>query len=104
MTQFELYFGRNIGQTGRVSDEEWRRFLAEEVTPRYPGGFTVHDASGRWRDPSGMPISEDSHVLVVIVGDPGSEIPKISAIRDTYKTRFHQDALLFVQSEVCAGF
>src|SRR5688572_33419624 len=41
MTKYELFLGQNIGTTGRVSDEDWRRFLADEVTPRYPDGFTV---------------------------------------------------------------
>jgi len=104
MTKYELFLGQNIGATGRVSDVEWRRFLTEEVTPRYPDGFTVLDAAGQWRDPMGTIISEQSRNLVVIVRDPASELPKITAIRDTYKTRFRQDAVLFVQSQICAGF
>ena len=104
MTKYELFLGQNIGTTGRVSDEEWRRFLTEEVTPRYPDGFTVLDAAGQWRDPMGRVISEESRNLVVIVRDPATELPKITAIRDTYKTRFNQDAVLFVQSQICAGF
>jgi hypothetical protein len=104
MTKFELFLGRNIAATGRVSDEDWRRFLAEEVTPRYPDGFTVIEAAGQWRDPMGTIISEQSRDLVVVVRDPLSELPKISAIRDAYKTRFRQDAVLLVQSQICAGF
>jgi hypothetical protein len=104
MTKYELFLGQNIGTMGRVSDEEWRRFLTEEVTPRYPDGFTVLAAAGQWRDPMGNVIQEDSRNLVVIVRDPRAELPKITAIRDTYKTRFRQDAVLFVQSEICAGF
>ena len=104
MTKYELFLGQNIGTMGRVTDEEWRRFLTEEVTPRYPDGFTVLDAAGQWRDPMGRIISEESRNLVVIVRDPQTELPKITAIRDTYKTRFSQDAVLFVQSQICAGF
>ena len=104
MTKYELFLGQNIGTMGRVSDEEWRRFLTEEVTPRYPHGFTVLNAAGQWRDPMGNVIQEDSRNLVVIVRDPAAELPKITAIRDTYKTRFRQDAVLLAQSEICAGF
>jgi len=102
--KYELFLGLNIGATGHVSDEDWRRFLAEEVTPRYPDGFTVLEAQGQWRDPMGRIISEESRNLVVIVRDPAADLPKIAAIRDTYKTRFRQDAVLFVQSQICAGF
>jgi uncharacterized protein DUF3574 len=44
----ELIFGRNIGARLGVSEAAWRRFLDEEVTPRFPGGFTVLDSSGQW--------------------------------------------------------
>ena len=104
MTKYELFLGQNIGTTERVSDEDWRRFLADDVTPRYPDGFTVLEASGQWRDPMGTIVSEQSRNLVVIARDPVSELPKITAIRDTYKTRFRQDAVLFLQSQICAGF
>jgi hypothetical protein len=104
MTKLELFFGGNIGATGRVSDVEWRRFVTDEVTPRFPDGFTVLDAMGQWRNPTGMIIAEESRNLVVIAPDTGSEQPKIAAIRDIYKMRFNQDSVLFVQSTVCAGF
>jgi hypothetical protein len=104
MTKYELFLGQNIGTMGRVSEEDWRRFLSEEVTPRYPDGFTVVDAAGQWRDPMGRIVIEDSRNLVVIVRDQAAELSKITAIRDAYKTRFNQDAVLFVQSQVCAGF
>ena len=104
MTKYELFLGQNIGTMGRVSEEDWRRFLAEEVTPRYPDGFTVLDAAGQWRDPMGNIITEESRNLVVIARDASAELPKITAIRDTYKTRFNQDAVLFTQSQICAGF
>jgi hypothetical protein len=104
MTKYELFLGQNIGTTGRISDEDWQRFLTEEVTPRYPEGFTVLEAAGQWRDPMGTIVSERSRDLVVIVRDPASELPKITAIRDTYKTRFRQDAVLLAQSQICAGF
>src|SRR5262245_38051928 len=102
MTKYELFLGQNIGTMGHVSDEEWRRFLSEEVTPRYPDGFTVLEAAGQWRDPMGRIISEESRDLVVIVRDPVAESPKITTIRETYKTRFRQDAVLLVQSRICA--
>ena len=104
MTKYELFLGENIGTMGRVSDEDWRQFLTEEVTPRYPDGFTVLEGMGQWRDPMGRIISEESRNLIVIARDPVAELPKITAIRDTYKMRFRQDAVLFVQSQICASF
>jgi hypothetical protein len=36
-----LYFGRSRPDGGTVSDEEWKIFLADIVTPRFPEGLTV---------------------------------------------------------------
>jgi len=51
-----------------------------------------------------MVIAEQSRDLIVIVSNGSSESAKIASIRDAYKTRFRQESVLFVQSEVCAGF
>jgi hypothetical protein len=56
----DLLFGRT-----RVSEASWTRFLATEVTTRFPDGFTVFDARGQWRAPGGQKISrERSKVLM----------------------------------------
>jgi hypothetical protein len=104
MTKFELFFGGNIDRGGGVAEQDWARFLTDEVTPRFPDGFTVLEAAGQWRNPAGMIIAEQSRNLVVIVRDASSALPKITAIRDVYKMRFMQDSVLFVQSQICAGF
>jgi starvation-inducible outer membrane lipoprotein len=46
MTQVDLYFGRNIPTGGEVSDAQWRQFLDEVVTPRFPDGLSVLDVHG----------------------------------------------------------
>ena len=43
----ELFFGRNIGGKLGVTEARWARFLAEEVTPRFPDGLTVLDGTGK---------------------------------------------------------
>ena len=34
--QVDLYFGRDTDK-GEVSESDWANFLADEVTPRFPG-------------------------------------------------------------------
>ncbi len=104
MTKLELFFGGDIGVQGGVSEDAWRRFLAEDVTPRFPDGFSVVDAHGQWRNAAGTIIAEESRELIAIVPNGSSEAAKVASIRDTYKMRFRQESVLFVQSEVCAGF
>ena len=44
--EYRLFFGRSLGTVEVVSEEAWRTFLADEVTPRFPDGLTVLDAAG----------------------------------------------------------
>ena len=51
-TESRLYFGRSIeGQPepDAVTEADWADFVAAEVTPRFPNGFTVLDGAGHWR-------------------------------------------------------
>src|SRR5215207_8742955 len=54
MVRDTLYFGRNRPNGGAVREAEWRRFLNETITPRFPDGLTVVKATGQWRDASGQ--------------------------------------------------
>jgi hypothetical protein len=110
MKQAQLFFGRNVAGRGMVSDEEWRRFLDEEVTSRFPAGFSVADIDGQYRNAGGGITRERSKELLIII--PGgtadaagaADAAKLAAIRDAYKRRFSQESVLLVESPVCAGF
>ena len=110
MIQAQLFFGRDIAGRGMVSEEEWQRFLDEEVTSRFPAGFSVADLDGQYRNAGGGIARERSKELLIVV--PGgtavaagaADEAKLAAIRDTYKRRFNQDSVLLVESAVCAAF
>ena len=50
MLSAELLFGRKIGDRIGVSEADFRRFVDQEVTPRFPDGLTILDATGQYRD------------------------------------------------------
>ena len=102
-TEVELYFGRDIGGRAEVSDADWAKFLADEVTPRFPDGLSVSEVVGQYRDPSGRIVHERSKRLVVVVFDAVGPAGKLQAIVDAYKARFSQHSLLRVERAVCAG-
>ena len=87
-----LYFGTAKPDKSMVTDAEWKQFLADEVTPRFPG-FTHWEAHGSWKDQP-----EETHILQ-IVHTAGHEAA-IAAIMDAYKKRFAQEAVLQVRSDV----
>ena len=76
MLDIELLLGR-----GGASDTRWRRFLAREVTPRFPDGLTVYETTGQWRDPArNIIVRERSRVLRIIVAVRGSSTRGVGAI------------------------
>ncbi len=100
----ELYFGRDIGDSPGVSDAEWRAFVDEEVTPRFPDGLTVIDAAGQWRGESGTVGREASKVLVVVLSGRPDDRARLDAVRDAYKRRFRQEAVMLVERRACVAF
>ena len=104
MEQAELFFGREMTGRGMVSEEEWRQFLDEEVTQRFPDGFSVADVYGQYRNHAGAIAREQSKQLVIVTAGGSADQAKLNAIRDAYKRRFNQESVLLVEAPVCAGF
>jgi Protein of unknown function (DUF3574) len=101
----ELFLGRNIGERLGVSDTAFRGFLDQEVTPRFPDGFSVVDAKGQYRDQEKSAITrEPSKVLVIAIPDGSASDPRLAAIADAYKARFKQQSVLTTVRAACVGF
>lgn len=101
----ELWLGAEIPTGGQVTDEAWAEFVAAEVTPRFPDGFSVVEAAGHWRHPDGTPVRERTRVLVILrpAGDAAAA-RALEAIATAYVARFHQDAALHTTDEVDVRF
>lgn len=92
----ELYFGRSIPGGGTVSDEEWAKFLAEVVTPRFPDGFTIVKATGQFRETNGTIDKEPTQILLFLYAAKTRTASrrKIEEIRRAYKRQFRQESVL----------
>jgi hypothetical protein len=98
-----LYFG--LGQRlGWISAHQWRSFLRNEVTVRFPQGFTVLDAQGQWRGDSGLIMRERSKVLLIVHRDTAESWTNIHALIALYRERHDQESVLQEDAEVCATF
>jgi hypothetical protein len=96
----DLLFGRS-----RVSEASFARFLAAEVTPRFPDGFTVLDARGQWRAPGGAKISrERSKVLIIAIPPDAKNDERLSQIIEAYKSRFRQQSVGLIVRPACVSF
>lgn len=101
----ELMFGRKIGDRIGVSEAAWRRFLDREITPLFPDGLTVMDASGQWRDQAtGRVVREPSKIVSIVLKEPENDQKRIDAITEAYKKRFRQQAVGVVVRPACISF
>src|SRR5712691_735401 len=98
-----FYFGTRK-PTGAVTPEEWAEFLRDTVTPRFPQGLTVSQASGEWRGADGTLVQESSHILHLVHAADAPSEKNVLELVATYKTRFQQEAVLRVKSHACVSF
>jgi hypothetical protein len=100
----ELVFGRLKPDGSVVTDTEWRAFVEEQVTPRFPDGFTMQDVLGQYRGRDGRIIAEPSKILLIIHGADAGQRAAIQEIRDAYRRLFQQESVLLIESPARAGF
>jgi Protein of unknown function (DUF3574) len=104
-TRTELFFGSAQPDGSTVSEQEFRLFLDQEVTPRFPDGLTLLVGLGQFRHASGVVVQERSMLLVLLY--PSNEpdrVGRIEAIRDAYKRRFRQESVLRLDTTAQVSF
>ncbi len=92
----ELYLGLSRHNAPDIAPAQFQAFLDSEVTPRFPDGYTVVDAQGRWRDSAGRIVTEPSRVIILLHPEDADADRKIDEIRDAYKHEFDQESVLRV--------
>jgi hypothetical protein len=101
----QMFFGRNIGGTLGVSEDDWAAFVDREITPHFPDGLTVADVDGQWRDSeNGQIVREPSKQLTVFLADQPRDRAALDAIAEAYKTQFQQQAVALVVETSCVSF
>jgi hypothetical protein len=98
-----LYFG-TAKPTGVVTPAEWAEFLKSAVTPRFPQGLTVWQASGQWRGSDGAVVREASHVLNLVHPNDATNEKAVLETISAYKSLFQQEAVLRVKAHACTSF
>jgi len=101
--QARLFFGLH-GPAGTISEPEWARFLADTVTPRFPDGLTVFEASGQWRGPGSQLEREPSRVVEIVHDDSTDTRRLIDQIVAIYKTRHQQQSVMVTRAQIDVCF
>jgi hypothetical protein len=94
----ELFFGVDRLDGPVITEEEWNRFLDEEITPRFPDGLTLLTGIGQFRNSNGKIVQERSKFLILLYPLPTwkSSDEKIEEIRAAYKRIFKQQSVMRV--------
>ncbi|MBS1063109.1 DUF3574 domain-containing protein [Gluconobacter wancherniae] len=105
MLQVHLMFGTSFHGGNLIAASDWDDFVAKEITPRFPAGFTVLDSNGQWLDTVRHTVTrEPSRIVWISTPDRRNLQHDLNAIRDAYKTRFDQQAVGLTIQNGCASF
>lgn len=100
----ELFFG--LSRPGAViADAEFKAFVDDRVTPRFPDGLTLLAGNGRFRDAGGTIVAEEARLLILLTPRDGTLLDeKVEAIRSDYRQAFQQQSVLRADSPACVSF
>jgi hypothetical protein len=103
-TEYRLFFGLSDISGQVIPEEEWKDFLDNVITPRFPDGLTILDVYGQSQPPSGGLRRESTKVLLVGVADSeGVDAwSLLDEITDDWRRRHSRVPYHLVQ-ESCAG-
>jgi hypothetical protein len=99
-TRTTLYFGL-ARPAGTISEKQWKLFVRDEITLRFPQGFTIWEAHGQWRGADGKISRERAKVLLLVHENSKSARDGLLSLIESYKHRFQQESVLW---ETCAAF
>lgn len=101
----EVLFGRDIGRHIGVSETAWDRFVAHELTPRFPDGLTITDATGQWRDPAdGGIVREPAKRVEIVLPGNDDDQERLDAVVKAYKHEFRQRLVVVIERIACVSF
>jgi hypothetical protein len=100
----QLFFGQRSEGRPWVSETQFRKFVDEELTTRFPDGLTVLEGGDRWKGQENKQIREAAKVVLIVLPKDGDPQPRLDAVREAYKARFAQDSVLRVTAPSCVSF
>lgn len=94
----ELYFATGpYDSTEGISEAEWKTFLDDEVTSRFPDGLTVVDSYGQWlSEGSVTPSALRSKIVIILHPNEPLYFEKMNQIRDAWKKMTNHVSVLSV--------
>lgn len=98
----QLFFGQ-AGAAG-FTETGFRKFMDDELRPRFPDGLTVLEGGPKWPGPENQLFRDSAKVVVIVLPQKGDAGPRIAAVRAAYKARFRNDSVLNITQPACLDF
>ncbi|TAJ70509.1 MAG: DUF3574 domain-containing protein [Phenylobacterium sp.] len=90
-----------LGVQAPAGDRDLRRFVDQEVTPRFPDGVTVVDGGGQWKGSENRMIREASKMVLVVLPAGGDSHRKVEAVRTAYRSKFKREPVVILTPPAC---
>lgn len=87
----------------RLTDEDVRRFVEQEVTPRFPRGVTVLDSAGPAKGADVVLVRNAAKTLLIVLPSKGDSYTAVEAVRTAYRGRFRQDPVIVLPPPSCVA-
>jgi hypothetical protein len=100
----ELLFGLSRANAPDVTEEEFQRFIDQQVTPRFPEGLTLLAGNGQFQDSTGNIIQERAKVLILLYPFSKERSALVDEVRAQYKSAFQQESVLRTDEHSCVSF
>jgi hypothetical protein len=98
----QLFLGRAASGPA-LTEVELRRFVDQEVTPRFPAGVTVVDGGGQWKGDENLLIRQAAKVVLIVLPAQGDVNADVEAVRAAYRARFRQESVVVMVSPACVA-
>jgi hypothetical protein len=102
--RIEMFFGLSKGQAETITASDWNKFVDSVITPKFPNGLSIYDASGQWKDSTGTIIKEGTKVVLIVSENNDKVFSSIDEIRTAYKKQFDQESVMLIFSCADARF
>jgi len=97
----QLFLGAKA--PAKPDDRALRRFVDQEVTPRFPDGVTVVEGGGQWKGSENRMIREAAKVVLVVLPATGDTQGRVEAVRTAYRTKFKQEPVVVLPPPSCTA-
>jgi hypothetical protein len=87
----------------KLADADLRRFVDQEVTPRFPDGVTVVDGGGQWKGPENQMMRDAAKVVMIVLPPRPDAQARVEAVRAAYRNRFKQESVLILRPASCVA-